>query len=157
MSDVELAKNNAQLFSQTLSFTDPTQEDITKNELIQVSRHGRVCWTGTGADGLSIICVCATGYRNSTASARCSNVLSQNIYKPATTLNSYVSDGWDNDNRANESMYVFIAALILANGELVNTFKAYDDMLERSAVDTATNNSRAVNHRGTLQVNGYTP
>lgn len=31
-----LAKNNAQLFSQTLSFTDPTQEDITKNELIQV-------------------------------------------------------------------------------------------------------------------------
>jgi hypothetical protein len=43
MSDVELAKNNAQLFSQTLSFTDPTQEDITKNELIQVSRHGRVC------------------------------------------------------------------------------------------------------------------
>ncbi|ORZ25222.1 hypothetical protein BCR42DRAFT_3834 [Absidia repens] len=35
MSDVEVAKNNAQLFSQTLSFTDPTQEDITKNELIQ--------------------------------------------------------------------------------------------------------------------------
>ncbi|KAI8341516.1 hypothetical protein BC941DRAFT_467570 [Chlamydoabsidia padenii] len=79
MSDVELAKNNAQLFSQTLSFTDPTQEDITKNELIQAT------------------------------------------------------------------------ALILANGELVNTFKAYDDMLERRAVDAATINSRAVNHRGTQQ------
>ncbi|KAI9300626.1 hypothetical protein BJ944DRAFT_272743 [Cunninghamella echinulata] len=36
MADVELAKNSAQVFSQTLSFTDPTQEDITKNELIQV-------------------------------------------------------------------------------------------------------------------------
>lgn len=36
MNDVLLAKNNAQLFSQTLSFTDPTKEDITKNELIQV-------------------------------------------------------------------------------------------------------------------------
>ncbi|CAO3656311.1 unnamed protein product [Mucor hiemalis] len=33
--DIELAKNSAQLFSQTLSFTDPTQEDISKNELIQ--------------------------------------------------------------------------------------------------------------------------
>ncbi|KAL0086018.1 hypothetical protein J3Q64DRAFT_1739138 [Phycomyces blakesleeanus] len=34
-TDCELAKNSAQLFSQTLSFTDPTQEDITKNQLIQ--------------------------------------------------------------------------------------------------------------------------
>ncbi|KAI9033659.1 hypothetical protein CLU79DRAFT_724800 [Phycomyces nitens] len=34
-TDCELAKNSAQLFSQTLSFTDPTQEDITKNALIQ--------------------------------------------------------------------------------------------------------------------------
>ncbi|GAN07366.1 TOM1-like protein 2-like [Mucor ambiguus] len=33
--DIELAKNSAQLFSQTLSFTDPTQEDISKNALIQ--------------------------------------------------------------------------------------------------------------------------
>ncbi|KAI9483086.1 MAG: hypothetical protein EXX96DRAFT_556786 [Benjaminiella poitrasii] len=33
--DIELAKNSAQLFSQTLSFTDPTREDISKNELIQ--------------------------------------------------------------------------------------------------------------------------
>ncbi|KAI7881740.1 uncharacterized protein EV154DRAFT_450422 [Mucor mucedo] len=33
--DIELAKNSAQLFSQTLSFTDPTVEDISKNELIQ--------------------------------------------------------------------------------------------------------------------------
>lgn len=38
MNDVLLAKNNAQLFSQTLSFTDPTQEDISKNELIQAGR-----------------------------------------------------------------------------------------------------------------------
>ncbi|KAI7863994.1 hypothetical protein BDF14DRAFT_1839146 [Spinellus fusiger] len=34
-TDIELAKNNAQLFSQTLSFTDPTQEDITQNSLMQ--------------------------------------------------------------------------------------------------------------------------
>lgn len=34
--DIEIAKNSAQLFSQTLSFTDPTVEDISKNELIQV-------------------------------------------------------------------------------------------------------------------------
>ncbi|KAG2233541.1 hypothetical protein INT48_007143 [Thamnidium elegans] len=33
--DIELALNSAQLFSQTLSFTDPTVEDISKNELIQ--------------------------------------------------------------------------------------------------------------------------
>lgn len=35
--DIELALNSAQLFSQTLSFTDPTAEDISKNELIQVN------------------------------------------------------------------------------------------------------------------------
>jgi hypothetical protein len=34
--DIELAKNNCQVLSQTLSFTDPSTEDITKNELIQV-------------------------------------------------------------------------------------------------------------------------
>ncbi|CAG8453918.1 204_t:CDS:10 [Dentiscutata erythropus] len=33
--DIELAKNNVQLFIQTISFTDPEAEDITKNELIQ--------------------------------------------------------------------------------------------------------------------------
>ncbi|CAO3702434.1 unnamed protein product [Rhizopus stolonifer] len=32
---IEIAKNSAQLFSQTLSFTDPTKEDIAKNTLIQ--------------------------------------------------------------------------------------------------------------------------
>ncbi|KAI7908028.1 uncharacterized protein BX663DRAFT_482262 [Cokeromyces recurvatus] len=32
---IEVAKNSAQLFSQTLSFTDPTKEDISKNDLIQ--------------------------------------------------------------------------------------------------------------------------
>lgn len=36
--DIELAKNSAQLFSQTLSFTDPTKEDISKNALIQVKK-----------------------------------------------------------------------------------------------------------------------
>lgn len=35
-SDIEVAKNNAQILSQTLSFTDPEKEDISKNELIQV-------------------------------------------------------------------------------------------------------------------------
>ncbi|RUP47166.1 hypothetical protein BC936DRAFT_146058 [Jimgerdemannia flammicorona] len=34
-SDIEVAKNNAQILSQTLSFTDPEKEDISKNELIQ--------------------------------------------------------------------------------------------------------------------------
>lgn len=33
---IEIAKNSAQLLSQTLSFTDPTKEDISKNSLIQV-------------------------------------------------------------------------------------------------------------------------
>ncbi|CAG8692696.1 hypothetical protein C2G38_2231554 [Gigaspora rosea] len=33
--DIELVKNNVQLFTQTISFTDPEAEDITKNELIQ--------------------------------------------------------------------------------------------------------------------------
>ncbi|ORX45521.1 hypothetical protein DM01DRAFT_1172353 [Hesseltinella vesiculosa] len=42
-----------------------------------------------------------------------------------------------------------VSALILANGELINTFKAYDDMLEHGAIDAATNNSRSVNARGT--------
>ncbi|KAG0743306.1 hypothetical protein G6F57_010585 [Rhizopus arrhizus] len=32
---IEIAKNSAQLLSQTLSFTDPTKEDISKNSLIQ--------------------------------------------------------------------------------------------------------------------------
>ncbi|KAI8988821.1 hypothetical protein BDB01DRAFT_783248, partial [Pilobolus umbonatus] len=37
--DIEFAKNSAQLLSQTLSFTDPTKEDIRKNELIQEFHH----------------------------------------------------------------------------------------------------------------------
>ncbi|KAI8387346.1 hypothetical protein BD560DRAFT_382172 [Blakeslea trispora] len=39
-SDIEIAKNSAQLFFQTLSFTDPTKEDISRNELIQ-EFHGK--------------------------------------------------------------------------------------------------------------------
>ncbi|CAG8609958.1 6952_t:CDS:10 [Acaulospora morrowiae] len=38
VEDVELAKNNTQLFTQMISFTDPEVEDITKNELIQEFR-----------------------------------------------------------------------------------------------------------------------
>jgi len=34
--DIEVAKNAAQVLNQTLAFTDPESEDITKNELIQV-------------------------------------------------------------------------------------------------------------------------
>jgi hypothetical protein len=34
--DIELARNNCQVLAQTLSFTDPGKEDISKNELIQV-------------------------------------------------------------------------------------------------------------------------
>ncbi|KAI8070553.1 uncharacterized protein B0P05DRAFT_550159 [Gilbertella persicaria] len=34
-NDIEVAKNSAQLFFQTLSFTDPTKQDISQNELIQ--------------------------------------------------------------------------------------------------------------------------
>ncbi|KAI8379081.1 uncharacterized protein BYT42DRAFT_312460 [Radiomyces spectabilis] len=97
MRDVEVAKNNAQLLSQTLSFTDPTQEDITKNELIQsyqtiISNHLQTC------------------------------------------------DEPD-----------VISALLEANNEFISTFKAYDDMLERSAVDQATQNSCVENVRGTRQ------
>ncbi|KAI8373531.1 hypothetical protein EDC96DRAFT_437891 [Choanephora cucurbitarum] len=44
-SDIEIAKNSAQLFFQTLSFTDPTKEDISKNELIQqvLASHLQLC------------------------------------------------------------------------------------------------------------------
>ncbi|CAG8509555.1 8452_t:CDS:10 [Diversispora eburnea] len=35
VEDIELSKNIIQLFTQTISFTDPESEDITKNELIQ--------------------------------------------------------------------------------------------------------------------------
>ncbi|KAI8089668.1 uncharacterized protein BX664DRAFT_333597 [Halteromyces radiatus] len=104
MSDVEIAKNNAQLLSQTLSFTDPTQEDITKNELIQ------------------------------------------EFYGKCKMLQRVISGHLQTCEDSE-----LISALILANGELVNTFKAYDDMLERRALDAATNNSRAVNHRSTRQ------
>ncbi|KAI8337183.1 hypothetical protein BC941DRAFT_426951 [Chlamydoabsidia padenii] len=104
MSDVEIAKNNAQLLSQTLSFTDPIQEDITKNELIQ------------------------------------------EFYAKCKMLQRVISGHLETCDDSEK-----ISALILANGELINSFKAYDDMLERRALDAATNNSRAVNHRGTRQ------
>lgn len=35
--DIELARNNCQVLAQTLSFTDPAKEDISQNELIEVS------------------------------------------------------------------------------------------------------------------------
>lgn len=38
---IEVAKNSAQVLSQTLSFTDPTKEDISKNTLIQVRERER--------------------------------------------------------------------------------------------------------------------
>ncbi|CAO3594988.1 unnamed protein product [Absidia cylindrospora] len=104
-SDVEIAKNNAQLLSQTLSFTDPTKEDITKNELIQ------------------------------------------EFYGKCKMLQRVISGHLETCNDSE-----LISALILANGELVNTFKAYDDSLERRAMEFATNNSRVVHHRGTRQV-----
>ncbi|CAO3611985.1 unnamed protein product [Cunninghamella echinulata] len=104
MSDVELAKNSAQVFSQTLSFTDPTQEDITKNELIQ------------------------------------------EFYKKCKMFQKVISAHLQTCNDSE-----MISALIFANGELVNSFKAYDDMLERRAIDTATSNSRVVNSRDTRQ------
>ncbi|CAO3622915.1 unnamed protein product [Cunninghamella blakesleeana] len=105
MADVEIAKNNAQLFSQTLSFTDPTQEDITKNDLIQ------------------------------------------EFYKKCKMFQKVIAAHLQTCNDSE-----MISALLLANNELVNSFKAYDDMLERTAISTATMNSRVVNVRDTRQV-----
>ncbi|KAF7729164.1 hypothetical protein EC973_004932 [Apophysomyces ossiformis] len=102
LADVELAKNNAQLLSQTLSFTDPTQEDITKNELIQ------------------------------------------EFYTKCQTLQRVISDQLQLCEDEN-----VISALLEANTELLASFKAYDDMLERRAVDEATANSRTLHVRGT--------
>ncbi|KAI8063616.1 hypothetical protein BC940DRAFT_108519 [Gongronella butleri] len=102
LADVELAKNNAQLFSQTLSFTDPTQEDITKNELIQ------------------------------------------EFYSKCKMFQRVISDHLQACDDPD-----LVSALILANGELINAFKAYDDMLEHGAINVATTNSRSVNVRGT--------
>ncbi|ORY94921.1 hypothetical protein BCR43DRAFT_494814 [Syncephalastrum racemosum] len=104
MNDVLLAKNNAQLFSQTLSFTDPTQEDISKNELIQ-EFYGKC-----------------------------------KMFQ--TILGNHLQTCEDED---------VISSLLEANGELITCFKAYDDMLERSAVNEATQNSQVLHSRGTRQ------
>ncbi|KAI9246727.1 hypothetical protein BDA99DRAFT_609524 [Phascolomyces articulosus] len=104
MNDVLLAKNNAQLFSQTLSFTDPTQEDITKNELIQ-EFYGKC-------------------------------KMFQKI------ISGHLQTCTDSD---------IISSLLEANSELVTSFKAYDDMLERRAVSEATTNSETLHNRSTRQ------
>ncbi|CDH53101.1 predicted protein [Lichtheimia corymbifera JMRC:FSU:9682] len=101
-SDVLLAKNNAQLFSQTLSFTDPTQEDITKNELIQ-EFYGKC------------------------------KMFQKILARHLETCN-------DSD---------IISSLLEANSELVTAFKAYDDMLERRAMNEATRNSETLHNRST--------
>ncbi|KAG2218360.1 hypothetical protein INT45_012502 [Circinella minor] len=104
MNDVLLAKNNAQLFSQTLAFTDPTQEDISKNELVQEFF------------------------------AKCK--MFQKI------ISGHLQTCTDSD---------VISSLLEANSELVNSFKAYDDMLEQGAVSVATTNSETLHNRSTRQ------
>ncbi|KAI8140650.1 hypothetical protein BJV82DRAFT_671391 [Fennellomyces sp. T-0311] len=107
MNDVLLAKNNAQLFSQTLSFTDPTQEDITKHELIQ-EFYGK----------------CKMFQR---------------------IISGHLETCSDSD---------VISSLLEANSELVTSFKAYDDMLERRALSEATTNSETLHNRSTRQEDG---
>ena len=43
--DIEVAKNATQVLNQTLAFTDPESEDITKNELIQVPLGSRAVFS----------------------------------------------------------------------------------------------------------------
>ncbi|CAG8500385.1 6127_t:CDS:10 [Acaulospora colombiana] len=95
MDDVELAKNNTQLFAQMISFTDPENEDITKNELIQEFR------------------------------GKC-EALSKRIIQ-------YISEMQDEQ---------WLSTLISTNQEIMNTFKMYDEMVERGHVTMAKNKSR---------------
>lgn len=49
-------------------------------------------------------------------------------------------------------MYLCTASLLEANSELVTAFKAYDDMLERRAMNEATRNSETLHNRSTRPV-----
>ncbi|KAI9321662.1 hypothetical protein BX666DRAFT_1904387 [Dichotomocladium elegans] len=104
MNDVLLAKNNAQLFLQTLAFTDPTQEDIASNDLIK-EFYGKC-------------------------------KMFQKI------IAKYLETCEDPDINT---------SLLEANTELVNAFKAYDDMVERRALTEATINSEVLHDRSTRQ------
>jgi hypothetical protein len=90
-SDIELAKNNCQVLSQTLSFTDPNTEDITKNELIQVKIifHHFTSLLLTDIDTLFYFYVHV--FRSSMVNARiCIRPLCI-IYRQPLTLTQYVS------------------------------------------------------------------
>ncbi|KAG2187595.1 hypothetical protein INT44_005284, partial [Umbelopsis vinacea] len=102
--DIELAKNNCQVLSQTLSFTDPNTEDITKNALIQ-EFYGK-----------------------------CKDL--------HTTIMHHLQTASDPDT---------ISSLLDTNSELVNAFKTYDDMLERSALQRATSASTEDVHAPPVQ------
>ncbi|KAM3582229.1 hypothetical protein VKS41_005660 [Umbelopsis sp. WA50703] len=106
--DIELARNNCQVLAQTLSFTDPGKEDISKNELIQ-EFYGK-----------------------------CKDL--------HMTIMRHLQTASDPD---------MISTLLDTNSELVNTFKAYDDMLEQSALQNAK--SASTNIDVTAEDQGTTP
>ncbi|CAB4376744.1 unnamed protein product [Rhizophagus irregularis] len=98
---IEISKNNIQLFTQTLSFTDPEKEDITKNELIQEFY------------------------------TKCKS-LHQSIM-------NYLSEIQDEQ---------WIDTLLALNQDFVNSFKMYEDMIERGQVKIAKHESQKQSFRG---------
>ncbi|GBB83683.1 hypothetical protein RclHR1_10380006 [Rhizophagus clarus] len=99
---IEISKNNIQLFTQTLSFTDPEKEDIAKNELIQEFY------------------------------TKCKS-LHQSVM-------SYLSEVQDEQ---------WIDTLLALNQDFVNSFKMYEDMIERGQVKIAKQESQKQSFRGT--------
>ncbi|RIA92500.1 hypothetical protein C1645_764997 [Glomus cerebriforme] len=98
---IEISKNNIQLLTQTLSFTDPEKEDITKNELIQEFY------------------------------TKCKS-LHQSIM---TYLSEIQEDQW-------------MDTLLAVNQDFVNSFKMYEDMVERGQVKLAKQVSQEQSFRG---------
>ncbi|CAG8457556.1 16471_t:CDS:10 [Funneliformis caledonium] len=103
--DIEVSKNNVQLFTQTLSFTDPESEDITKNELIQEFY------------------------------TKCKS-LHQNIM-------SYISEIQDEQ---------WMNTLLSVNQDFLNSFKMYEDMVERGQVKIAKQESQRQSFRGSYHL-----
>ncbi|CAG8525097.1 256_t:CDS:10 [Paraglomus occultum] len=95
--DIEVAKNAAQVLNQTLAFTDPESEDITKNELIQEFYN------------------------------KCKQIHQR--------LGKHLAEVTDEQ---------LINTLITVNQELLNSFKLYDDMVDRRNVGLAKAESKQV-------------
>ncbi|RHZ78809.1 hypothetical protein Glove_156g49 [Diversispora epigaea] len=164
VEDIELSKNIIQLFTQTISFTDPESEDITKNELIQqVFINNPNNPNDPNNPETQII------LESSVSPTPISTVvedieLSKNIIQLFTQTISF-TDPESEDITKNELIQEFFSkckslsqnivhyisetqdeqwlnTLLSVNQEFVNSFKLYDDMVERGQVKVAKQNSK---------------